>query len=97
MKSNLNTELLEYLQQAGKEITKGYIQKTGNKHCKFGVIQFSDIAKPEPDGKPDIIRKTAELYDQYKGNEEYIHIPDVPQMSSNFQNFPVIGVINDEI
>lgn len=97
MKSNLNTELLEYLQQAGKEITKGYIQKTGNKHCKFDVIQFSDIAKPEPDGKPDIIRKTAELYDQYKGNEEYIHIPDVPQMSSNFQNFPVIGVINDEI
>ena len=38
MKSNLNTELLEYLQQAGKEITKGYIQKTGNKHCNFGVI-----------------------------------------------------------
>ena len=26
MKSNLNTELLEYLQQAGKEITKGYIE-----------------------------------------------------------------------
>ena len=93
MKSNLNTELLEYLQQAGKEITKGYIQKTGNKHCKFGVIQFSDIAKPEPDGKPDIIRKTAELYDQYKGNEEYIHIPDVHKCHQIFKTFLLLGLL----
>lgn len=97
MKSNLNVELLEYLQQAGEEITEGYRQQTGNEHCEFGVIQFSDISIPENKGKADIIRKTAELYDQYKGNEEYIHIPDVPQMSSNFQNFPVIGVVNDAI
>ena len=80
MKSNLNVELLEYLQQAGEEITEGYRQQTGNEHCEFGVIQFSDISIPENKGKADIIRKTAELYDQYKGNEEYIHIPDVPQM-----------------
>ena len=97
MQSNLNVELLESLQQAGEEITEGYRKQTGNEQCKFGVIQFSDISLPENDGKPDIVRKTAELYDQYKGNEEYIHIPDVPQMSSNFQNFPVIGVVNEAI
>lgn len=97
MQSNLNVELLEYLQQAGEEITEGYRQQTGNEQCKFGVIQFSDISVPENDGKPDIIRKTTELYDQYQGNEEYIHIPDVAQMSSNFQNFPVLGVVNDAI
>ena len=29
MQSNLNVELLEYLQQAGEEITEGYRKQTG--------------------------------------------------------------------
>lgn len=96
MQRSLNTELLECLQQAGEEVTRMYHMHTGKCECKFEVIQFSDISLPKSSDQQDIIRQTADLYDQYKGNEEYIHIPDVAQMSANFQNFPVIGVVNSD-
>lgn len=44
----------------------------------------------------DIVRQSAQLYDEFEGNEDYIHIPDIQQMLHNLQNFPVIGAINTE-
>ena len=93
MKSNLNTELLEYLQQAGKEITKGYIQKTGNKHCKFGVIQFSDIAKPEPDGKPDIIRKQQNYMTNIKEMKNIYIYQMYHKCHQIFKTFLLLGLL----
>lgn len=42
----------------------------------------------------DLIRQAAQIYDEYEGNEEYIHIPDVQQMIENALNYPVLVAYN---
>lgn len=92
-KKLLEGELLENLQEACELITKSYREQIG-KPVKFEVMQFSDIAKLN--SRRDIIRELAQLYDEYEGNENYIHIPDISQMAYNLKNYPIIGVINEE-
>lgn len=92
-KGLLEKELLESLQEACELITRSYREQTG-KRVRFEVIQFSDIAKPQ--SKRDIVRELAQLYDEYEGNENYIHIPDMAQMAHNLKDYPIISVINEE-
>ncbi len=88
----LTRNLLENLEQACEVITKGYEMQTGGTSLQFGVLQLRDKKSQEI----DIVRQAAMLYDEYKGNEEYIHIPDINQMLHNLQNYPVLGVWNKE-
>lgn len=88
----INDEILEHLQKACEQMTQGYQEQTGRK-IRFEVAQFSNIAK---DQRRDIVRELAQLYDEYVGNEAYIHIPDVYQMSYNLQRYPIIIAVNEE-
>lgn len=85
-------ELLEYIQIACDKVTKGYHEQTGNKRIKFRVLQLVDNENSKLENDTDIIRKSASLYDEYEGNEEYIHIPSIEQMLENFQKHIVIGI-----
>ena len=87
----MNKELLECLKDACKVISKGYYERTG-KQIEFEVLQLSDISKPE--SKRDVIRELAKLYDEYKGNEDYIHIPDAYQLAYNARHYPIIIAID---
>lgn len=91
-KATINDEILEYLQKACEQMTQSYQEQTGRK-IRFEVAQFSNIAKNQ---KRDIVRELAQLYDEYVGNESYIHIPDVYQMSYNLQHYPIIVAVNEE-
>lgn len=44
----------------------------------------------------DFVRPSASLYDEYDGNVDYIHIPDVYQMQQNLQKYPVIVAYNEK-
>lgn len=92
-KEMLEEELLENLQEACEFIAKSYQEQTGRR-VRYEVIQFSDIA--QPNNRRDIVRELAQLYDEYEGNENYIHIPDIAQMAHNLKNYPIIVVINEE-
>lgn len=92
MEKKIPRQLLEDLEQACNIMTKGYQMQTGNKKIQFGVLQF----KENVPYLIDIVRQAAMLYDEYQGNEDYIHIPDVSQMLYNLRNYPVVGVWDKE-
>ena len=92
MEKKISRQLLEDLEQACKIIEQGYQMQTGNKELQFGILQF----KENTPYQIDIVRQAAMLYDEYQGNEDYIHIPDVSQMLYNLRNYPVIGVWDKE-
>lgn len=85
-------EILEKIQGACNEITQGYQEQTGNTRIRVRVLQLINRNNSRLQEGTDIIRKAAALYDEYEGNEEYIHIPDVYQMKENFENHIVIGI-----
>lgn len=64
----------------------------------MGIKYFNFLILPVPNVtvKTDIVRQAAQLYDEYKGNEEYIHIPDISQMLYNLQHYPVLVAFNIE-
>lgn len=92
MEKEEKIELLKKLQEAGNRITQGYHEQTGNDRIRFKVLQLLDNEESKLCQGTDIIRKAAQLYDEYEGNEEYIHIPDVQQMLENFKNHIVLGI-----
>ncbi len=92
MEKEEKIELLKKLQEAGDMITQGYHEQTGNNRIRFRVLQLSNNDESMLYQGADIIRKAAQLYDEYEGNEEYIHIPDVQQMLENFKNNIVLGI-----
>ena len=89
-------ELLTYVQKACDEVTKGYHEQIGNKRIKFRVLQLVDKENSKLEQDTDIVRKSATLYDEYEGNEEYIHIPSIEQMLENLQKHVVIGIEDTE-
>lgn len=89
-------KLLGYVQKACDEVTKGYHEQTGNKRIKFRVLQLVDKENSKLENDTDIVRKSATLYDEYEGNEEYIHIPSIEQMLENLQKHIVIGIEDTE-
>lgn len=86
--------LLENLQQACIQITKEYQEKTGNPNLQICVLQLLQERYSKLGLKTDLVRQAAELYDDYQGNEEYIHIPDIHQMLHNLQQYPVLGAFD---
>lgn len=92
MKKEEKIEILKKLQEACDKITQGYYEQTGNDRIRFKVLQLLDNEESKLCQGTDIIRKAAQLYDEYEGNEEYIHVPDVQQMLENFRNHIVIGI-----
>lgn len=89
-------ELLDYVQRACDEVTKGYHEQTGNKKIRFRVLQLVDKENSKLEQDTDIVRKSATLYDEYEGNEEYIHIPSIEQMLENLKKHIVIGIEDTE-
>lgn len=87
----MKRKLLEKMQEACEIITKGYKRQINNDSVQFCVIQLLNMGMIE---KTDLVRELAQIYDEYVGNEEYIHIPDVNQMLHNLQHYPVLGVFN---
>lgn len=91
----MKKKLLENLQFACDLITKDYQEQTKNNDIKFAVLQlFSPFTTQSSELKTDLVRQSAQLYDEYEGNEEYIHIPNVNQMLHNLQTFPVLGAFS---
>lgn len=92
MEENLSIELLKNLQKACEVITEEYKKQSQNDRLQFGVLQFFRSKT----ANTDIVRQAAQLYDEYEGNEEYIHIPDIHQMLYNLQHYPVLGTWDRE-
>jgi len=91
----MKRKLLESLQEACELITQDYQNQTKNDNIKFCVLQLQDPFEKQEGGlHTDIVRQSAQIYDEYEGNEEYIHIPDVYQMQHNLQRYPVLGAVN---
>ena len=90
----MKRELLESLQQACELMTKDYHMQTGKRNIRFSVLQLFEEKYPEVTLKVDLVRQSAQLYDEYQGNEEYIHIPDIHQMLQNLRDYPVLGVFD---
>lgn len=90
----MKRELLEKLQQACEIMTKDYHMQTGNENIQFSVLQLLEEKYPEIPLKTDLVRQSAQLYDEYQGNEEYIHIPDIHQMLHNLRCYPVLGAFD---
>lgn len=90
----MKRQLLEELQQACNKVTKEYQAQTGNSNIKFCVLQLLQEKCKDLNLKTDLVRQAAGLYDEYEGNEEYIHIPDIQQMSYNLQRYLVLGVFD---
>lgn len=91
MERKQRIEILKRIQAACDEVTQGYHAQTGRNNIRFIVLQLEDSSSKLFEGT-DIIRKTSQLYDEYEGNEEYIHIPDVQQMLKNFEENIVVGI-----
>lgn len=89
-------EIFEHVQRACDEVTKGYHEQTGNRRIKFRVLQLVNKENSKLENDTDIVRKSATLYDEYEGNEEYIHIPSMEQMLENLQKHIVIGIEDTE-
>lgn len=92
----MKRELLENLQQACELMTRDYHMQTGNTHIRFSVLQLLEEKYPKITLKIDLVRQSAQLYDEYQGNEEYIHIPDVQQMLNNLRSYPVLGAFDTQ-
>ena len=90
----MKRELLESLQQACELMTKDYHMQTGKRNIRFSVLQLFEEKYPEVTLKVDLVRQSAQVYDEYQGNEEYIHIPDIHQMLQNLRDYPVLGVFD---
>lgn len=90
----IKRSLLESLQQACELMTKDYHMQTGNRHLTFNVLQLFEEKYPKAVLKTDLVRQAAQVYDEYKGNEEYIHIPGVCQMLYNLKAYPVLGAFD---
>lgn len=91
----MKRKLLENLQEACELVTKDYQNQTKNDNIQFCVLQLLDtFGKQDGVLKTDLVRQSAQLYDEYEGNEEYIHIPDINQMLHNLQQYPVLGAFN---
>lgn len=90
----MKRELLEKLQQACELMTRDYHMQTGNRHIRFSVLQLLEEKYPEVTLRTDLVRQAAQLYDEYQGNEEYIHIPDIHQMLYNLRCYPVLGAFD---
>lgn len=91
----MKRKLLETLQEACDLITEDYQKENGKNNIKFCVLQLSNAIKNQSDIlRTDLVRQAAQLYDEYEGNEDYIHIPDINQMLHNLQQYPVLGALN---
>ena len=90
----MKRELLEKLQQACELMTKDYHMQTGNRNIRFTVLQLLEEKYPEVILKTDLVRQSAQIYDEYQGNEDYIHIPDIHQMLRNLKYYPVLGALD---
>lgn len=90
----MKRELLENLQQACELMTKDYHMQTGKRNIRFSVLQLFEEKYPEIILKTDLVRQSAQLYDEYQGNEEYIHVPDIYQMLRNLRTYPVLGAFD---
>lgn len=102
----MKKELLDCIQEGCETASALYkkaqdLQLEKNPHARTIPVTFNVLQLLGPYGitdggrqKKDIVRQSAQLYDEYEGNEEYIHIPDVDQMMRNLQGFPVIGAFN---
>lgn len=90
----MKRELLENLQQACEQMTKDYHIQTGNRNIQFNVLQLWKEKHSKVTLKTDMVRQATQLYDEYQGNEEYIHIPDVHQMLYNLRFYPVLGAFD---
>ena len=95
MQENQRIEILKRLQEACEKVTQGYHEQTGKNSVRFIVLQLEDNIQ-KLYGGADIVRKAAQLYDEYEGNEEYIHIPDTEQMLENFEENIVVGIVDTE-
>lgn len=92
MEESKKREILECIQRACEKITKGYHEQTGRADLEFRVLQLKQKGDSKLQEGEDLIRKGAQLYDEYEGNEEYIHIPSIEQMLENLQKHIVIGI-----
>lgn len=92
----MKRELLEKLQPACELMTKDYHMQTGNRNIRFTVLQLLEEKYPEVVLKTDLVRQSAQLYDEYRGNEDYIHIPDIHQMLRNLKCYPVLGAFDEQ-
>lgn len=92
----LKRELLEELQDVCELMTRDYHLQTGKKHIRFSVLQILQEKYPEINLKTDLVRQTAQIYDEYQGNEAYVHIPDMPQTLRNLVSYPVLGAFDME-
>ena len=90
----IKRELLENLQQACELMTKGYQMQTGNRRIRFSVLQLFEEKYPDVVLKKDLVRQAAQIYDEYQGNEEYIHIPSIFRMLHNLSVHPVLGAFD---
>ncbi len=91
----MERKLLKNLQVACDLVTKEYQKQTKNDNIQFKVLQLlNPFGMLEGESKTDIVRQSTQVYDEYEGNEEYIHIPNVNQMLHNLQQFPVLGAFN---
>lgn len=91
----MERKLLKNLQVACDLVTKEYQEQTKNDNIQFKVLQLlNPFGMLEGESKTDIVRQSTQVYDEYEGNEEYIHIPNVNQMLHNLQQFPVLGAFN---
>lgn len=92
----MKRELLDDLQEACNLITNEYQKETGNHQTKICVLQLLKEKYPDIPLKTDLVRQAAGIYDEYEGNEDYIHIPDLNQMLHLLQQYPVLGAIDIE-
>lgn len=102
----MKKELLDCIQEGCETASALYkksqdLQLEKNPHARTIPVTFNVLQLLGPYGitdggrrKKDIVRQSAQLYDEYEGNEEYIHIPNVDQMMQNLQGYPVIGAFN---
>lgn len=91
MERKQRIEILKRIQEACDEVTQGYHTQTGRTNIRFIALQLANNSSKLFEGT-DIIRKSTQLYDEYEGNEEYIHIPDIQQMIKNFEENIVVGI-----
>jgi len=92
----MKRSLLDNLQNACNLITEDYQRQTENKNLRFSVLQLLDTKDFSMPLKTDLVRQSAQLYDEYEGNEDYIHIPDIQQMLHNLQEYPVLGAFDTQ-
>lgn len=83
--------ILKQMQDVCKSINKKTKKDNPSSKLVYEVLQFSDLAKSAQKDPRKLIKTIADFYNlNWKGNADFMHIPNYEQVMDNISKYPII-------